>query len=96
MNVYGEMEIADDIENFSDAGFENIEDEYEQEPYLILIVHGIGSNSETQKLNKYHFDSCVKSLLKTGLIDASFEIVVRPIKFYSKYSNDSYSVLHLT
>ena len=72
MNCFGEMEFNQDAsqsqENFSDASFENINDEDEREPYLILVVHGIGSNNETQKLNKLNLDDCIKEVVKQGLV----------------------------
>ena len=38
----------------------------EKEPYLLLIVHGIGSNTDQQTINKQDFDDCITDLVTKG------------------------------
>ncbi len=55
-----------------------VPDETEREAYLILIVHGIGSNTEVQSHNKHDFDVSMNALIKGGYINSqyTFETVV--------------------
>lgn len=49
-----------------------VQDSTEREAYLILIVHGIGSNSDTQSKNKSDFDESMAALIKGGFVDSEF------------------------
>ena len=55
-----------------------VQDEKERESYLILIVHGIGSNAETQQRNKAEFEQQMRDLIKGGYVksDYTFEVHV--------------------
>lgn len=50
----------------------------EKEAYLIIMVHGIGSNTETQAKNRQDFINSVDKLITGGYIkaDYTFEMVM--------------------
>ena len=49
-----------------------MKDDNEKEAYLILVVHGIGSNKEVQQSNKEMLDKSFESLISGGYIKSDF------------------------
>lgn len=52
--------------------FQVVQDEAEREAYLILIVHGIGSNTETQTQNLSDFEKSLSELIKGGFVNSEY------------------------
>ena len=52
--------------------FDIIKDDSEKEAYLILVVHGIGSNREVQTQNKKMLDESFQTLISQGYSRSDF------------------------
>jgi hypothetical protein len=70
--IIKEAGLEDDTSSMRSGGriFQVVPDETEREAYLILIVHGIGSNTEVQTHNKHDFDVSMNALIKGGYINS--------------------------
>ena len=49
------------------------------EPYLIIIVHGIGSNAETQTSNLKTFQESFKKIKKGGFYDQKYSLEMKMV-----------------
>ena len=66
--VYSELSIDVPLwENFN-----IVKDDNEKEAYLILIVHGIGSNKDVQHENKKMLDQSFQTLISQGYSKSDF------------------------
>lgn len=57
---------GDEIELNSDFSVQEVKDDSEKEVYLFMLVHGIGSDLDTQKAREAEFHAGVKKIIKGG------------------------------
>ena len=60
---------GDEIELDSNFSMQEVKGDDEKEVYLVLLVHGIGSDLETQKTRETEFHAGVKKIVKGGHFD---------------------------
>lgn len=63
----------------SGRNFHVIEDDTEKEMYLIIIVHGIGSDVNTQTQNKEDFDKAIATILKGCYLNSKYSFMTHMI-----------------
>lgn len=80
---------GDEIELNSNFSVQEVKDESEKEVYLVMLVHGIGSDIDTQKTRETEFHAGVKKIIKGGHFDNQFQIVSHIID-WKKELQDSF------
>ena len=63
----------------SGRNFHVVEDDTEKEMYLIIIVHGIGSDVNTQSQNKEDFDKAIATILKGCYLNSKYSFMTHMI-----------------
>jgi hypothetical protein len=69
----------DQLSATSGRNFQVIEDDSEKEMYLIIMVHGIGSDVKTQSQNKEDFDKAISTILKGCYLNSKYSFITQMI-----------------
>lgn len=61
----------------------------ELEPFLIIIVHGIGSNKDTQKLNLSNFEESFATIRKGGYYKQMYNLQMKMVDWKTAVDESS-------
>ena len=70
---------GEEIELKSEFNMQEIQGDEEKEVYLLLIVHGIGANLESQKVREAELHAGMKKILEGGYFDCDYKIVTHVV-----------------
>ena len=70
---------GEDIELKSQFSVQEVKGDEEKEVYLILMVHGIGSNLESQKNSEQQLHNGIKKITRGGYFDCEYQIVTHVV-----------------
>ena len=67
------------VELNSDFNMQEIKGEEEKEVYLIMIVHGIGSNLEHQRVREHELHAGIKKVTQGGYFNSEYQVVTHVV-----------------